>query len=533
LIFARAEFAQLVQKRKIEDTLQTIAKKVDAEQLKGAVSAAEKALTRFPGDPALGAALEQARTKLKEKEDRELLQQRIGEIRARINKGQHTDAVDLARQTMATLGPDPQTTQLLRVAEMELAQKREKQEEQEKHLAVVQTVVLEGRFADATQILHGAFETQTLSRRDPRVQQLLKKIKEVKTAAAETADAAPPASEAVEELAPTSVDSSEYVSPQGTAIHETSPVQAGTSAGDLVKQQFSATVISSLGTQPDPQTTVVFRAGQAVQWEQAHLGPGEAASEPPPAEVPVVSVSARLVRLLREYPFPIGAVAVVLAVAIVVVSFRGSNASAREDVALRNKAQQLEEQKIWPAALAAFDSLAGTQRALANVGRENAERLRKLLDRENSLFAKAHAFEVAGKLPEAKNLYQEAAGLHGDKEQQALSAIVELNSKLIPREPARVANKRDSHVTNGPADKSSIVPKETPKTRGESCQLIASDVARHLERADRARARGEYDDAERQYKDVLTCEPNNERASTGLARTRKAKEAERSLPQPN
>jgi hypothetical protein len=63
LIFARAEFAQLVQKRKIEDTLQTIAKKVDAEQLKGAVSAAEKALTRFPGDPALNAALEQARAR--------------------------------------------------------------------------------------------------------------------------------------------------------------------------------------------------------------------------------------------------------------------------------------------------------------------------------------------------------------------------------------------------------------------------------------------------------------------------------------
>src|SRR5262249_42906475 len=114
---------------------------------------------------------------LKEKESCELLQQRVGEIRAKINKGQHTDAVDLARQIIATLGPDDQTTQLLRLAEMELAQKREKEEEQEKHLTAAQIVVQEGRFADATKVLKDAFETQVLSRKDPRVQELLKKIK--------------------------------------------------------------------------------------------------------------------------------------------------------------------------------------------------------------------------------------------------------------------------------------------------------------------------------------------------------------------
>jgi len=527
--FARGEFVRLEQKRRIDAALQTIAKKMEAEQPKGAVSAAEKALTRFPGDPALGAALEQARAKLKEKEDRELLQQRIGEIRAQINKGQHTDAVDLARQTMATLGPDPQTTQLLRVAEMELAQKREKQEEQEKQLAAAQTVILEGRFADATQILLGAFETQTLSRRDPRVQELLKKIKEAKTAAAESADVAPPASEAVGEPATTSGNSSEYASPQGTAMHETSPVSTNNSAGDPVKQEFSATVVSSVGTQPDPQTTVIFRAGESVHWEQAHLGSDEASSERPPAESPVVTASALLGRFLRDYPFPIGAAAVVLVVAIALVSFRVSNASARRDVALRNKAQQLEEQKNWPAALAVYESLAGNQRALANVGRENAERLRKLLERETSLFAEAHDSEVAGKLPDAKNLYQEAADLHGDGEQQALGAIETLNSTLIPAEHPQPGKKQPSHVAADSASKSPSVREETPKLPSESCQLIPSDVARHLERADRARGRGEYVDAERQYKDVLACEANNERASTGLAKTKQAEEAERKL----
>jgi predicted Ser/Thr protein kinase len=532
--FARAELSQIEQRRKAEETLQAISKKLEAEQFKGAVSAAEKAVTRFPGDPAMAAALEQARAKLKEKEDRELLQQRIGEIRARINKGQHTDAVDLARQTMATLGPDPQTTQLLRVAEMELAQKREKQEEQERQLAAVQTVVGEGRYADATQILRGAFESQSLSRKDPRVQQLLKKIKEAKTdaAAVEAASIAPPVFEAVEEPAPAGADSSEFVSPQGVPIQETLPGTTEAAAGEVAKQEFSATVVSSLGNPPDSQATVFYRAGEMVQWEQAHLGTDEAASEPSPSvPLPVVSGSARLVHLLRQYAFPIGAVTVVLAVAIVFVSFRGSNASAREDAALRNKAQQLEELKNWPAALATYESLAGSQRALANVGRENAERLRKLLERENSLIAKAQESELVGKLPEAKTFYQEAASLHGDKEQQAFSAIEKLNAKLIPPDLPRVPNKRASRVTDNSAGKSPSVPKGTPKPAAQSCQLIASDVARHLERAERARAGGQYVDAERLYKDVLACEPNNERASTGLTRTKKAEESDRTVPQ--
>jgi len=532
--FARGELAQLEQKRKIEDTLQTIAKKVDAEQLKGAVGAAEKALTRFPGDPALSAALEHARAKLKEKEARELLQHRITEIRARINKGQHTDAVDLARQTMATVGPDPQMTQLLRVAEMELAQKREKEEEQEKQIAAVQTVVLEGRFADATQILRGAFEMQTLSKKAPRVQQLLKKIKEAKTsaAAAEAASVNSSVSEAMEEPVSAEVvsDSSEYVSPRGEAIRESSPIPAETPGSELGKQEFSATVVSSMDAQADPQTTVFYHAKESVPWEQAHLGTDEAASEPPPIEPEDAAASTRLVRLLREYPFPIGAAAVMLAVAIVLVSFYVSNASARADVALRNKAQQLEQQKNWPAALAAFENLASSHRDLANLGRENADRLRKLLDRENSLFAKAQESENAGKLPEAKNLYQEAANLHGDREQQALDVIEKLPAPPKPAEHPLASTKRGSRATTGSTVKSQPAREETSKTASEACQFIPSDVVRQLERAERARGRGNYVDAERLYKNVLACEPNNERATNGLAKTIKAQEADRKLP---
>jgi len=375
-------------------------------------------------------------------------------------------------------------------------------------------VVLEGRYADATQILKGAFETQTLSKRDPRVQQLVKKIKEAKAAAA--ANAAPQTTEPVEEPATPQSDSSEYVSPQGAPVREASRASSESTAAEVVNQDLSATLVSGPVPRTDPQTTVIFRTREAVQWEQEHLGPDDEAPEAVPAESAAVPASAHAVQFFRDYPFPIGAAAVVFVVAILLTFFYVSNASARADVALRNKAQQLEQQKNWPAALAAFESLAGTNRALAIVGRENADRLKKLLDQENSLFARAQDSEAARKLSDAKTLYEDAANLHGDREPQAVAAIAALNSKLTPPEPSQVISKRGQHVATVPAGKSQTSQKQTPKTPAETCQLIPSDVVRRLDRADRLRGDGHYADAERLYRAVLACQPDSDRAKNGL-----------------
>ena len=301
----------------------------------------------------------------------------------------------------------------------------------------------------------------------------------------------------------------------------------------MANQELSATLVSAPVPQIDPQTTVIFRTREAVHWEQEKIAPEEAVSEEPPTEQPAVSPSARLVKLLREYPFPIGAAAAVLVVAIVLVSIYVSNAPVRADLALRNKAQQLEQQKDWAAALAAFESLASSNRALANVGRENADRLKKLLDQENSLFGKAQDSEAAGKLSDARNLYEETVNLHGDREQQARNAINTLNSSVIDLEAPRAKNKRDSHVTAVPAGKSQTSQKEPPKPPGEACQLIQSDVIRRLERADRLRGQGQYADAERLYRAVLACDPNSDRAKSGLDKAQKGQQTDGKLPPSN
>src|SRR5215470_11718585 len=116
---------------------------------------------------------------------------------------------------------------------------------------------------------------------------------------------------------------------------------------------------------------------------------------------------------------------------------------------------------------------------------------------------------------------------NGDKDSSALAAIARLTLVELPSH-AKTTDKPSSREEGGAVRKAKPASKE-PKG-GESCQLIPSDVIRHLERADRDRGSGLYGDAERLYKDVLACEPNNDHARNGLDRTRKARDAEQNSP---
>ena len=525
--FARAEQVQLEQKRKLEEALQSIAKKMEAEQFKSAVAAGERALVRFPGDPAITAALEQAREKLKEQESRQLLQKRVGEIRAKINKGQHTDAVDLARQTLATLGGNDQTTHLLRLAEMELAQKREKQEEQEKKLSAVQTVVQEGRFAEAKQILKSAFETQSLSRRDPRVQDLLKKIKIGKAVAGQATVMPISASQQLEEPAPSQAFSIEQESQINTPLREATAESRYTVSGETQLKALAATADSGASSGSPPDSTMVFPspASGSAPLDESLLALGDAAAQetPPSVQSPWRS---RLLQTVRAKPLPFGVGLLLLLTAVAGLSFYPSNRPTKEDLELRVQAQKLEQRKDWPASLASFEALARTPRSLAKVGRENALRLRKLLDQENSLWAEAQDCESKGDLSCATDLYQQVVGLHGDKEQLAVDAIAHIDLPAPPS-PPKPTGTHTAHTKGSSSVHPEIAAKASPKVSGESCQLIPSDVIRHLDRADHYSGEGLYVDAERLYNDVLACDPNNERARSGLDRTRKARAAER------
>lgn len=235
----------------------------------------------------------------------------------------------------------------------------------------------------------------------------------------------------------------------------------------------------------------------------------------------------RLVQTVRTKPLTFGLGFAFLLTAIVSLSIYSSNRPTPEDFELRTQAQKLEQQKDWPAALAGFEALARTRRSFASFGRENASRLRNLLDRENSLLADARGQESRGDTSGAKSLYERVAALHGDKEQFAVDAIARLMPLLEPLPTARESDMGPSSGKVKSSGKSQAASRAPARTSGESCQLIPTDVIRHLQRAERDSGNGKYDDAERLYNDVLACEPNNERARTGLEHTRKARAAER------
>lgn len=533
--FARAELDQSERKRKKEEALLAIQKKMEAEQFKAAVAAAEKALTRLPEDAELSAALEQARAKLKASDDHDLLQRRVAEIRAKINKGQHTDAVDLARQTLATLGHNDSAADLLRMAEIELAQKREREREQDNQLAAARTIIEEGRYAEATQMLRGAFEARILTKKDPRVADLLKRIKESKTAQAHPQEtvAAPP--ERVEPSPPAEKTVAAFAAAVPEPIRTSAPQPASLPATESSKPAFSATIVSGAAAEPEPTLIASGASSEIPMREEALFRLDEATTQKT-----VVATTAKpspiqqALFVVRKYPLPFAGGVLVVVVAIVATVLAISNRPTKQDLALRSAAQQLEQQKNWPAALSDYETLGRSKRGLAGFGKDNARRLRKVLDQEAALLAAARERESAGDMATAKSDYGQLAGLHGDQEQEALSAVARLDAPITspPHTEAKETPHKNTKSSPSTTSKPSAA-NETLKAPSEPCQVAAGDISIRLDRADQFRGAGHYPDAERVYRQVLACQPNNERAINGLAKTKRGQQTDKNMPPSN
>jgi tetratricopeptide (TPR) repeat protein len=239
-----------------------------------------------------------------------------------------------------------------------------------------------------------------------------------------------------------------------------------------------------------------------------------------------------LVRVLQEQKLPVTVGTLVVVGLIVAVSYSILHRPTKDDLAILSHAKQLESQGNWPAALTEYETLAGSSGALAGQSRDQATRLGKLLEQEDSLFREARADEASGHFSEANQLYQEVADLHGDKESEALGAVGRLNAEHGPT-PSDQSPRPSTIVPPKPSHESRSSRIQTkPEAQHPKCQLIQSDIAKHLDRADRDRARGEYVDAIREYNAVLDCDPGDQRARTGLA-TAKDAEALQKVPPPN
>ncbi|MGB7284343.1 MAG: protein kinase [Candidatus Acidiferrum sp.] len=174
--YARGEVAQQEQKRKEEEREKQIQGFLMCERYGEALQTARKAIEEFPKQDAFRKLATEAEALKKEQDDRERarneMQRRVREINSKISMDKITDAIDLAQQTMETLGPDPNVTQLLQGAE----EKKKKKEVQEQKVAALQTLVSKGDHVAATRLFDEVMATQMLQPSDPRMLELRGKI---------------------------------------------------------------------------------------------------------------------------------------------------------------------------------------------------------------------------------------------------------------------------------------------------------------------------------------------------------------------
>ncbi|MFI5091829.1 MAG: protein kinase [Candidatus Acidiferrum sp.] len=174
--YARGEVAQQEQKRKEEEREKQIQGFLMCERYGEALETARKAIEEFPRQDAFRKLATEADALKREQDEREKarneMQRRVREINSKIGQDKITDAIDLAQQTMETMGADPNVTQLLQGAE----EKKKKKEEQEQKVAAMQTMVSRGDHAGATQLFNEVMATQILQPSDPRLLELRGKI---------------------------------------------------------------------------------------------------------------------------------------------------------------------------------------------------------------------------------------------------------------------------------------------------------------------------------------------------------------------
>jgi serine/threonine-protein kinase len=178
--YAKSESVQQEQKKKEEDHARQIRSFMEAERYREAVGAARQAAEEFPKHELFRGLLAEAERQNKEQQSREKaqreMQARVQEIRSKIKRAEFSDAVDLAKQTIAAYGSDTDVTQLLHAAEVEAQQRDKKKEERDRRVNAAKTLLDKGEFGAATQLLSQAMATKIISQTDMQAKLLMSEI---------------------------------------------------------------------------------------------------------------------------------------------------------------------------------------------------------------------------------------------------------------------------------------------------------------------------------------------------------------------
>jgi eukaryotic-like serine/threonine-protein kinase len=181
--FANSQQAQIEKERLLGETLTKVRAMSAVGRYEETIVAAQDGLKAFPKHPELLHLYQQAEIQQRKQEIRQQIEQRVREIRVKINREKFSEAIDLAKQTLVTFGPDTGLSQLLNSAEVEF-EAREKKRKQERTFATIRTLIESGNFDEANQTIDQALETQVVETFDPRIQRLSEQLNNAKSKSA-------------------------------------------------------------------------------------------------------------------------------------------------------------------------------------------------------------------------------------------------------------------------------------------------------------------------------------------------------------
>jgi serine/threonine protein kinase len=263
LEFSRTQQAQIERESQQQETVLEVKKLFDSAKFEEAYHAALAGLKTFPDNQELQFLREQADNQQRKLETRQHIEQKIREIKVKINRGKISEAIDLANQTLMNHGPDTDVTQLLNSARVEY-EARERKKEQDRKLEGIRSLINSGRLVEATRSLDEAVAEKILEVFDPRVQRVCEDLEQAKSAALAAATT----------TTPTVSLSKEYAwlegppEPEVAAPHETrSPtdaLDAKASTAQTISQPAQPAVPPAVPDNPPPFSSPAVRISESV-----------------------------------------------------------------------------------------------------------------------------------------------------------------------------------------------------------------------------------------------------------------------------
>jgi eukaryotic-like serine/threonine-protein kinase len=154
------------------------------------IGVTQAGLKTFPTNPELLNLYQQGEIQQRKLQIRQQIEQRVREIRVKINREKFSEAIDLAQETLVKLGPDTDLSQLLNSAQVEF-DARERKRKQERSLETIRTFIESEDLAAAARTIDEVCDAKILDSFDPRIQRLSEQVEDAKTRAEQKSSPAP------------------------------------------------------------------------------------------------------------------------------------------------------------------------------------------------------------------------------------------------------------------------------------------------------------------------------------------------------